>query len=989
MRPKRTSLACLLIIGLIAWSTVQAANDSATESELESTIKLYRAEGAEKTLPEFERLHVLFEQNGDRVNETLAERYIGECHWRLGNYGQSRKHLENALADARDLGQRLAEGKTLNVLGLLEWDLGNYDQAIAWFQQASEIGSELGNKRLAGSTMNNLSLVYDELGDYPTSLKQYQHALDLYEGADFLRGESDTLGNIGGVNLLLGRYQEALSYYQRALVISEALASKPSMSLDHGNLALCYLGLGQLDSALEHTELALALAIETGMRKEEALWLRGKGNVLIQKGQYDLGLESHRAALTIYEEINARGALLDALHDMGRIHLLLGDLVSAEQYFQRGAVMARELGLAQAITANLLALGDLQFRREHLVEADALYQQALRRAANAGELNYQAESLLRLSLNHRAQQQFEKAKTEARKALAIAENTGASSVESEAWYAIGELARLEGRVNPALDAYAHATAQAGTDPNLLWQIHYGRARVQIHAGDRHKAVAELKATVQIIESVRERLREDRFRAGYIHDKYQVYITLVQLQLELGLIKQAFSTAERLRARSFLDQLENGGPVSRNEQEGQIEFALRERIRQLQSTLEEENDLTPPDRRQMAVDTFSRELLAAEREYQAFLDDIKGRSPIGHTTRIPTLAELQARLRPGEALVEYVVGDERLMIFIMQPHKLSAVTSELNRSNLFAKVNLLRELIQQPSNESWWAPAASLSDSLIKPLQQQALLEDVVHLYLVPHGILNYLPFAVLPLNTSGGGERVVMEQYTLNYLPAAAALVRARQSVSTRHSLLALAPEKTGLRHSLEEARAIAKLYQPNSRLLSGHMATESAFKKEAQGYGILHLSTHGYFNSKNPLLSGLQLEADEINDGLLEVHEILGLSLNAGLVTLSACETGMGSGFFNQIPAGDEFVSLTRAFLLAGSRSVLATLWQVDDRSTVELMQGFYNRLDQSGSANDQAIALVQVQRELKKSMKYKHPFYWAPFVLVGQQDQAGTAQS
>ena len=988
MKPNRTSLAFLLVIGLIAWSTVNATSDTATESELELTIKVYRAEGAEKALPEFERLHVLFEYSGDHVNQLQAERYIGECHWRLGNYGQSREHLENALADSRTLGQRLTEGKTLNVLGLLEWDLGNYDQAIAWFQQASEIGSELGNKRLAGSTMNNLSLVYDELGDYPTSLKQYQQALDLYEGADFPRGESDTLGNIGGVNLLLGRYQEALSYYQRALVISETLESKPSMSLDHGNQALCYLGMGQLDNALEHSELAQALAIETGMRKEEALWLRGKGNVLIQKGQYDLGLESHRAALTIYEEINARGVLLDALHDMGRIHLLLGDLVSAEQYFQRGAVMARELGLAQAITANLLALGDLQFRREHLAEAEALYQQALQRAADAGELNYQAESLLRLSLNHREQQQFEKSETEARQALVIAEKTGAKSVEAEAWYAIGELARLEGRVNPALDAYAHATVQAGTDPNLLWQIHYGRARVQIHAGDRHKAIAELQVTVQIIESVRERLREDRFRAGYVQDKYQVYITLVQLQLELGLMQQAFSTAERLRARSFLDQLENSGPVSRNEQEGQIEFALRERIRQLQSSLDEENDLTPPDRRQMAVDTFSSELLAAEREYQAFLDDIKGRSTIGYATRIPTLAELQANLRPGEALVEYVVGNERLMIFVLQPHNLSAVTSELDRSNLFAKVNLVRDLIQQPSNDSWRMPAASLSDSLIKPLQQQALLEDVVHLYLVPHGILNYLPFAVLPLNASGG-DRVVMDQYTLNYLPAAAALVRARHGVRTRLSLLALAPEKTGLRHSLDEARAIAKLYQPNSRLLSGNTATESAFKNEAPAYGILHLSTHGYFNSKNPLLSGLELEADENNDGLLEVHEILGLSLDAGLVTLSACETGMGSGFFNQIPAGDEFVSLTRAFLLAGSRSVLATLWEVDDRSTVELMEGFYHRLNRSGSANDQAIALVQVQRELKKSMKYKHPFYWASFVLVGQQDQAENAQS
>ena len=150
-----------------------------------------------------------------------------------------------------------------------------------------------------------------------------------------------------------------------------------------------------------------------------------------------------------------------------------------------------------------------------------------------------------------------------------------------------------------------------------------------------------------------------------------------------------------------------------------------------------------------------------------------------------------------------------------------------------------------------------------------------------------------------------------------------------------------------------------------------------------MHFSTHGYFNAKNPLLSGLELEADASNDGLLEVHEILNLSLHAELVTLSACETGLSSGFFNQLPAGDEFVGLTRAFLLAGSHSVLATLWEVDDRSTVEIMEGFYRHLDPSGRTGDQADSLVQVQRELRKSKQYRHPFYWAPFVLVGQQDR------
>ena len=983
---QRHSILVCLFAALVLLPPVAEAEPRET-AELDAVIRQYRAEGPETTLPQFERLQALYERNGDRFNEARAEHFIGECHWRLGNYKRSRTYLEKSLEDSQELRHRLAEGKTLNVLGLLEWDLGNYDQAIAWFQQASAIGSELGDARLAGSTMNNLSLVYDEQGDYSTSLKQYQKALDLYEGADFPRGESDTLGNIGGTYLLLGRYQDALSYYQRALAISVSLDSKPSMSLDHGNLALCYLGLGRLDEALEHMDQALALAVETGMRKEEALWLRGKGNILIRNGRYDLGLATHRAALAIYEQIEARGLLLDGLHDMGQLHLMLGDLQTAEYYFQRGTELARDLGLEQAITANLLAQGDLQFRREHPKQAEALYQQALTRAVRAGELNFQSESLLRLSLAHRELQQPEQAEKEASRALAIAGETGASSIMAEAWFALGELARLQGDVDTALTAYGQAkeSVASGNDPDLMWQVHYGRARALADSNRREEAVSELKAAVKVIESVRERLREERFRTGYIQDKYQVYVDLVRLQLELGRTQRAFETAERLRARSFLEQLESGRPAGRRPLQDLQEYALRERIRQLQIALEKENEMPPPQRRQLAVDSFSDELHTAEREYQAYLDDKNSQSAIWNISNLPTSEDVQARLKPGEALIEYVVDEERVMIFIIQSDSLTSVSSALDRTNLQAKVNLVRELIQQPSHEMWQSPAASLSESLVQPLQEQNLLEGVTHLYLVPHGILNFLPFAVLPL-FGPASDRTMMEQFTLSYLPAAASLIHSPASHHIQPSLLAIAPESTRLQHSLAEAQSIAKLYKPNASLLAGREATESAFKDMAGSYGILHLSTHGYFNAKNPLFSGLELEADDRNDGLLEVHEILDLSLHADLVTLSACETGLGSGYFTRLPAGDEFISLTRAFLLAGSQSVLATLWEVDDRSTVALMEGFYTRLERTGG---RASALVQVQRELRNSLKYRHPFYWAPFVLVGQQDQATGSRS
>jgi len=156
----------------------------------------------------------------------------------------------------------------------------------------------------------------------------------------------------------------------------------------------------------------------------------------------------------------------------------------------------------------------------------------------------------------------------------------------------------------------------------------------------------------------------------------------------------------------------------------------------------------------------------------------------------------------------------------------------------------------------------------------------------------------------------------------------------------------------------------------------------------VLHLATHGYFNRLNPLFSGIRLEPDDLNDGLLEVHEVFNLELEADLVTLSACDTALGSGYFADVPAGDEFVGLTRAFLSVGSDSVMATLWEVDDRSSVDLMKNFYERLSQSGADENKSAALSAAQQDLRLTKKYQHPFYWAPFVLIGNKGIRATQQ-
>jgi CHAT domain-containing protein/Tfp pilus assembly protein PilF len=975
----RTIFSIVLLSGLIA-SPLLHAQQEGMDQRLVAAEQVYRQQGAETALPEFERLLQAFTENGDTRNAALAQGYIGECHWRMGDFDQSRDNLEHALVLKRDLGDRLQEGKTLNVIGLLEWDLGNFEQAIERFGEASAIGKALGDRKLEGATLNNLSMVYDELGDYRTSLRQYEQVLEIYSGADFPRGEGDTLGNIGGVHLLLGHYSKAVEYYQQALKISEQLESVPAMSQDHGNLGLSYTGLGRIDVALQHFEEALKLAEQAGMRQEQGLWLRGKANAQIKSGRYDLGLESHRAALEIYAEVDAQPLLVEALHDMGQLYLELGDPGSAEQYFQRALELARSIDLSRGITINLIALGDVQYFHERLEEAAAFYFQAAQRCKETGEQGIQGEALLRLARAHRLQQGFEQARQEAGEALAIARETGARTTEAMALLTQAELDREQANVKSALGRYAEAEklSAAIADPDLLWQIDYGRALALVQDDQKEAAVTALLKAIGYIENVRNRLRENRFRAGYIQDKHQVYIELVRLQLELGQVNKAFLSAERLRAWSYNEQTEYREVVTRTEEQRLVETEMRERIRQLQSLIEVENSQVQADRRQMALDTFSLELMIAEQEYESFLDDIGGQQFTGTKPGIPAdQARLRRVLRPTDALIEYVVGADNIMIFVLTAESLQATSVAMPQVNLRSRLELLRDLLLQVDNDRWKKPAASLSKTLLEPLWENGWLEGVKHLYLVPHGMLNYLPIALLPIET-GTGQRSVIETYTLAYLPAASTLENGVSGSDEIQSLLVMAPTRSHLRHAPQESAAIGELFQPRALSLVGDMATESTFKNIAGNYQVLHLATHGYFNKLNPLLSGLELEPDEANDGMLEVHEILGLRLESDLVTLSACETGMGSGYFAEIPAGDDFVGLTRAFLDAGSASVLATLWQVDDRSTVELMKIFYGYLKGDGKHPDKTAALAAAQRAMRVSDKYRHPYYWAPFILV-----------
>jgi CHAT domain-containing protein len=546
---------------------------------------------------------------------------------------------------------------------------------------------------------------------------------------------------------------------------------------------------------------------------------------------------------------------------------------------------------------------------------------------------------------------------------------------------LGEVARARGLFEEALQHYAAGetiAAEVG-DPELGWRLAFGRGQALASLERHEEAVGAYQRAVKIIEGVRSELREERFRAGYIEDKYQVYEALVRLLLKLGRSDQAFFFSERLRARAYLDLLNRGVPPIKDEAARQTESELRQRVRRLQQALEQERTKAATERRQPAIELYSTELVAAEHAYHDFLDDLMSTDPAyanALALTVPSTEQVQRLLPARTALVEYVVGEGDITVFVLTADRLRAQTIPLRRTDLWGRVELLRDLILRRHGSEWQKPAEALHGVLLAPVEEAGWLAGIERLYVVPHSILHYLPFGGMVRRTATG-PRLVGEDYILSYLPAAASLVYGQGVANPRRNLLALAPARAHLIFAEQEARSIAESFPSGHLVLAGHRATESSFKRLADRYGVVHLATHGYFNHLNPLLSGVELEPGQKEDGRLEVHEILGMRLNARLVTLSACDTALASGYFSDVPAGDDFVGLTRAFLFAGSPSVLASLWEVNDRSTLRLMRDFYRRWRQT----DKAQALAEAQRAMRKrGGLYAHPYFWAPFVLVGQ---------
>lgn len=732
--------------------------------------------------------------------------------------------------------------------------------------------------------------------------------------------------------------------------------------------------------------LRMGAALERQGRDEEAAIAYTSANALARSlGRLQEALDSGPKAVTLAERSGKEWLLTRALERQAATHLAMGAVDKAIPVLERALALNQRAGyLGGAGTAHEMlsrahrTLGHAAQDLEHAKRAVEL-----RRNELAGRLPHMAyggawqvqrqESLkqverglafayVNLGWAYRnakepaaAREAFEEGVRQARQ-LDV-QNTVAAGLRG-----LASLAR-DGKQPAEEVGYLQEAAQVARGASSTVWVHYDLGTAYQRQGRLPEAEAALRQAIAAYEELRRLFREPEARETYAEtlNPTRFYAALVRVLADQKQPAAAFEVAERARARAFLDLLGTRVTLSRGKTAALVaeERELQGRINRLKA-MPEDSPL------------LRQELRLAREAYQAFLQRVRqlDREQASLLAVEPlTLPEVQALLSPGTVLVAYFVTGTRLYAWRVDRQAVRLETLRLSSRALASRVQAFRAALQTPGPlADVQAQAHDLYRRLLGPVLRG---RTPTALILVPHGILHYLPFhALMP-----APDRYLLQDVLLTYASSASLLqfTREKRAQSASGVLAAgnpsLGDPRLELRYAEREVRAVAAVY-PEATQLTAATATKAAVQAGSPQKQLLHFATHAELDEADPLGSALLFTPAGGDTGRLEVQEIFGLRLAADLVVLSACETALGT-----LTRGDELTGLTRAFIYAGTPSVITTLWQVHDRASYELMQAFY-RTWQAGAGKAEALR----QAQLATMQQYPHPYYWAAYQFVGE---------
>ena len=799
----------------------------------------------------------------------------------------------------------------------------------------------------------------------------------------------------------------------------------------HTGAALSLINMGRGNEAGPHLELARPLVDEAGTDFSTVRFLNVEGLYLnaVKRGDRGLGV-LHRAA-EIAERAGATAALQTVYGSLAIVYQQLEDYERHAYYSQktfdlkpnptpidrfrlhleRGIAFfemyERDLAEAEflrglelsAVTKRprdrAFVLGELAFLYwtfdRDAARALPLYTEAIDFTIQAKVASMEANWRTNRANIYRDTGDYEKAEAGYREALAILQRGGDTNTGFHIWKNLGQVRRLQGHHAEAAEFLERVIKERGHTANLrhTWQAHMELASAYAALGDRARAERNFRIMLDVLEEHRGTAILDAFRTGALahqlsaYDPYERYIRFL-LDAQPPQAEAALEVVERARARGFLEALASvRGAVA-----AKLPPALlteESRIRRAISAAQEKlraADVPKADRAALIA-----ELERAEQERDKFLITLRVEHPALAEARYPTLLDttsVQAALRPEEIAVAFFLAEPQSFRWVLS--KEHVIVDRVAGRDAIEKASIrLRDLLRAPSNRD---AVTRVSAELAGMLFGGISTADDRPMMIVPHGALHYVPFEVLPLQ-----GKMLIERHAVSYAPSLNALVQLRRLPSNPAPFRVLAignpavatatpstergdVENLALLGPLpfaeQELHAIGRTFRDRTRIMSGTSARESGLRDGSMPqYPVLHFATHGLVSDVQPKRSGLLLAPETGEDGLLQMSEIYGLGLKANLVVLSACQTALGREI-----TGEGLIGLSRAFFYAGARSVVATLWNLNDRFAAEFVERFYRELNQ-GISTEEALRRAKVA--YVNHPRYSHPFYWSSLVMLG----------
>lgn len=869
--------------------------------------------------------------------------------------------------------------QSLRAIGHVRFIRGKYNEALEHYEGAVTLFRRVGREVDVARTLNGALQSLISLGRYGEALASAQQARLIFERHGVSLGLARLDSNVGNILCRQERFDEGLALYQRAYDQLAVKGEPQDVAAVLSNMAVCYIHLSDFEKALETYRGARTYCERHDMSLLVAQADYNIAYLYYLRGEYTRALELYRTAQEHSDRL--RDAYHSALCDLDRSEMYLELNLSDEagELAERALGRFDDLGMAyeegKAVTNLALATsrqGDIRRARQLFDQARQLFGGEGNQVRLAFVDFYEALVLYRDGQYARAQQLGQSAR----------ELFATASIPARAALCDLLLARLELHAGDlqAAERACHAMFErlAGTEaPILTYQAYFVLGLVQEARGERDEAFAAFQKAHAALEHLRSHLHAEDLKVSFLKDKLSVYESLVTTCLALApdgaYHDMAFGYIEQAKSRSLADliafratTLAPRVPGLATEEVRRLRQELNWHYRQLELA-----DVTREKRTARGVESSRNRARALEKRLSRSLDELRRTDEEFSALQSGgtfSLEEIRATLPSDTILLEYYQARGQIYVCILGRDRLDVVPL----GDFAAVRNVQRLLRFQLSKFRLGADYVGASAGRLRAATETHLLElhaaliapvrdrlQAAHLIVVPHDILHYLPFHAL-----FDGGRFLIDEFTVSYAPSSSvyALCRTKQANSSGGSLIMGLPDPL-TPYIVHEIDAVSKVL-PSPRVFLGSEADADQLRTHGPTSQFVHIATHGHFRRDNPMFSSIQL-----GDGPLSVYDLYQLRLPAELITLSGCGTAL-----NVVVEGDELLGLVRGLLYAGARAVLLTLWDAYDESTADFMKAFYGQL-QTGRSKAQAAEAAM--RELRD--RYPHPFYWAPFALIG----------